>query len=325
RSSSRSIRTANDSPAGTFRLGTVTEPWPPGVTSCASTRSVRPRIVFGPLLRSSSCECISSSIDTPRMPAVDSPRLKSIKPTGESRGNATCSHGDAPWSCAKPAAANVSRNIGSQSARFEPPGSITKRPDRGVDERRNEELLPIDIRNGDLARFIVDVTGAHRRRARERNRGRGRVQQGKRGALRPDRDAIRSGLNHGAAGSGRGVKSRDPPERILQVAPLRSRDVHDPAGRQDHRKQPRGQRHAPACRTASAHLLYAACRIQPNLDVADHFALERAPVCDRLRTGKGFFRRFLAQGSGCRFKLFHLLAALPETLKVFTHPPSLSP
>ena len=40
RSSGRSMRTGNASPGATSRLGTETDPLPPGVTSCASTASV---------------------------------------------------------------------------------------------------------------------------------------------------------------------------------------------------------------------------------------------------------------------------------------------
>src|SRR5271170_3244710 len=108
----------------------------------------------------------------PPTPAVDWPRLKSIRPTGESRGKATCSQGDAPRSSAKPTAANASRIGSSEIARFEAPGSMAKHPEPGVDERHNVELLPIYIRNSDLARLIVDITRAHSRRAGQRNSGR---------------------------------------------------------------------------------------------------------------------------------------------------------
>src|SRR5579864_624719 len=80
------MRTGNVSPGPTSRLVTVTEPFPPGVTSCAVTSMVIPRIRRCVALRSVSAVCRSSSIAPPRAVSLESPGSEEITATGESFG-----------------------------------------------------------------------------------------------------------------------------------------------------------------------------------------------------------------------------------------------
>src|SRR6266851_3364786 len=80
------MRTGNVSLGPTSRLVTVTDPLPPGVTSCAITRSVIPRILRCVEFRNVRAACKSSNIAPPRAVSMESPKSEVITDTGESLG-----------------------------------------------------------------------------------------------------------------------------------------------------------------------------------------------------------------------------------------------
>src|SRR5882724_466880 len=80
------MRTGKVSFGPTSRLVTVTDPLPPGVTSCAITSSVIPRILRCVEFRNVRAACKSSSIATPRAVSLESPKSEVITDTGESFG-----------------------------------------------------------------------------------------------------------------------------------------------------------------------------------------------------------------------------------------------
>src|SRR5712691_12054215 len=76
----------NTSPAATSRQGTATEPFPPGVTSCADTIMVSPRTRRPLPFLSLRAMCRSSTMAPPRADARDSPTSDETSVTGESDG-----------------------------------------------------------------------------------------------------------------------------------------------------------------------------------------------------------------------------------------------
>src|ERR1700682_3872342 len=106
------MRMGNASPGPTFRLGTDTDALPPTVTSCETTRSATPRILFAVALRSVRDMCRSSTRAAPRGVARDSPIDADSSVTGESGGTlnltALCESSGTSWA-ASPAALHKAR------------------------------------------------------------------------------------------------------------------------------------------------------------------------------------------------------------------------
>src|SRR5262245_8654634 len=105
----------NTSPAATSRHGTATEPFPPGVTSCADTTMVSPRTRCELPFLSLRAMCRSSTIAPPRADARDSPTSEETSVTGESGGKLMaielCGSSGVSWATHTPrrSAGNITR------------------------------------------------------------------------------------------------------------------------------------------------------------------------------------------------------------------------
>src|SRR3954454_17231007 len=159
RVSCRSRRTGNTSPGCTSRLGTITEPFPDGKRSCASTRRVRPAIGRVLVLRRTSEACRSRAMEAPRTRLVLGARLNDTVRTGESRGNSTSSHRDESESAGRATLAEI------RAPKMAP--SLI-------------QLLRIHGGDGYLARVRIHVSGFHSGRARDRDDRGPRVHEGER-------------------------------------------------------------------------------------------------------------------------------------------------
>ena len=134
------MRRGNASPGATSRLGTETDPLPPGVTSCACTASITPRMRFWLELRNERTACTSSTYAPPRGVALVSPQSDDTAVTGESAGK------------------SIFR-----------PGRLCRRSAMAASARM-KILLRIHTRNRHLPRILIHVMRAGRALRAYRNR-----------------------------------------------------------------------------------------------------------------------------------------------------------
>ena len=134
RSIRRSMRTGKFSPGGTSRAGTATEPRPPGVKSWARTRSVTPRMRLPEPLRRRRPELRSRRTAPPRAVALEPPRSKLTRVTGESAGKLI-----------------LNEDAGSRTVSWANAESAKR--------AKTADLIQIDMVYRDLAGFGVCVAG----------------------------------------------------------------------------------------------------------------------------------------------------------------------
>src|SRR5882672_10051956 len=144
RSSLILISRGKTSPAATSREGRANEPFPPGVTSCADTTRVMPRIRCELSFLSFTAMRRSSSMALPRADARESPTSDDTSVTGESGG--------------KLMAIELGESSGLSWAEHTPPKS------RSADNVTRFEcirLLHVHVDHRHVARLCVHVAGAH--------------------------------------------------------------------------------------------------------------------------------------------------------------------
>src|SRR5688572_12380467 len=131
RKSRRSTRTGNASPRPISSLALVTDPRPPGVTSCDCTSSVSPRMRRCVALRSDNDVCRSSTMALPRSDIRDSPQSADNNAMGESGGRWTLNELEAVCATAMPIPA----------------------------ARKAASLLDVNMMDSYLSGLVVDIAG----------------------------------------------------------------------------------------------------------------------------------------------------------------------
>src|ERR1017187_6213511 len=216
--------TGKVSPAAISRLGTDTDALPPGVTSCANTIRVTPRMRRWPELRSESEVCRSRTVAPPRANDRDCPQSAEsgdTTVTGESFGKSILN---------EPCVSACAHT-----------GTTANTPEIMA------TLLRINIVDRHLARILIDITGSqgassihhHYRRRRPD------VHHGQRRPVLRYLNAVPRRFERDSRLDNRSLPIPQPFDAARQRSSRLSREIQEPARHQNYRKTGRRQRWTP--------------------------------------------------------------------------------